>query len=120
MICFFTSARRVSCGTSGLCCVESTTAVDPLRPAVDVLHADLGFSVRPQKIELARPPRFTKPSYQLVRNHDRQRHQFGGLVAAIAEHKALVAGPAGVHAHRDTEDCSCRALIRPQVSASKP
>ena len=33
---------------------------------------------------------------EAVREHDRQRHQLGGLVGGVAEHHALVAGAAGV------------------------
>ena len=42
-----------------------------------------------------------KLAAQLVRQHDRQRHQLRGLVAGVAEHQALVAGAARVHAHGD-------------------
>ena len=38
---------------------------------------------------------------QAVRQVDRQRHQRLGLVAGEAEHHALVAGAADVHAHGD-------------------
>ena len=36
-----------------------------------------------------------------MRQLDRQRHQLGGLVACVAEHEALVACAARIHAHRD-------------------
>ena len=36
-----------------------------------------------------------------MREHDRQRHQLVGLGAGEAEHQPLVAGAAGVDAHRD-------------------
>jgi hypothetical protein len=36
-----------------------------------------------------------------VRELDRQRHQLRRLVARVAEHDALIARAAGVHAHRD-------------------
>jgi hypothetical protein len=32
---------------------------------------------------------------------DRHRHEFGRLVGGIAEHQSLVAGTAGIHAHRN-------------------
>ena len=38
---------------------------------------------------------------QLVRQRDRRRHQLRRLVGGVAEHHALVAGAAGVHALRD-------------------
>jgi len=40
-------------------------------------------------------------AHQLVRHHDGQRHQLGRFVTRKAEHHALVAGAAGVHAHGD-------------------
>ena len=38
---------------------------------------------------------------ELVRELDRHGHEFGGLVAGVAEHHALVAGAAGIDAHGD-------------------
>ena len=58
---------------------------------------------------------------QAVGQVDRQRHQRAGLVAGEAEHHALVAGAAGVHAHGDVA-ATGRAGGRStwQVSAAKP
>jgi hypothetical protein len=42
-----------------------------------------------------------KAPHQLVRHHDGQRHQFVGFVAGVAEHHALIARAAGIHAHGD-------------------
>ena len=41
------------------------------------------------------------PLGELVGQRDRQRHEFLGLAAGVAEHQALVAGAALVHAHRN-------------------
>ena len=67
----------------------------------DVLDADLALAVGTQEIEFAAAANFAQALHQLVRQHDRQRHQFRSLVAGIAEHQALVAGAAGVHTHGD-------------------
>ena len=50
-----------------------------------------------------------------MREHDRHRHQLVGLVGRVAEHHALVAGAAGVHAHarcRATAGRSCSSPRR--------
>ena len=36
-----------------------------------------------------------------MRQRNRQRHQFRRLIASVSEHQSLIAGAAGVHAHRD-------------------
>ena len=38
---------------------------------------------------------------EAVRQLNRQRHQLRGFVAGVAEHQALIARAAGIHAHRD-------------------
>src|SRR5208283_2389830 len=75
--------------------------VDPQGLAVDVLHADLTLAIGPQKIEDAFAPNFAQLPNQLVSHHDGQRHELGSFVAGISKHEALVAGAAGIHAHRD-------------------
>ena len=40
-------------------------------------------------------------SHKPVRQLNRQRHQFRSFVAGIAEHQALIARAARIHAHRD-------------------
>jgi hypothetical protein len=52
-------------------------------------------------LEFAVASRLRQAAHELVRQHDRQRHQFRSLRAGIAEHQALVAGAAGVHALAD-------------------
>ena len=75
--------------------------VDTLGRAVDILHAHLALAIRTQEIQNARAPHLGKLPDQFVGQHDGQRHQFVGLVAGIAEHHALVAGAARIHAHGD-------------------
>ena len=75
--------------------------LDRHRLAVDVAHRYLALAVRPEVLEHAALPHRREPLHELVREHDRQRHQLLGLGARVAEHQALVAGPQLVHAHRD-------------------
>ncbi len=66
-----------------------------------VLDGDLALPVRAQVVEDLFLPHLAQPLRELVREHDRQRHQLFGLVAGVPEHQALVPGPAGVDAHGD-------------------
>ena len=66
-----------------------------------VFDRHLRFAVRTEVIEHAVAAGARQTPDELVREHDRQRHQFFGLVARVAEHEALVAGAAGVDAHAD-------------------
>ena len=66
-----------------------------------VLHRHLALAVGPQVGQLAVLANFGQPPRQLVRQRDGSRHQLFGLVGGVAEHHALVAGAAGVHAHGD-------------------
>ena len=75
--------------------------VDALGLAVHVLDADLALGVGTQVSELAIAAHVTLLADQLVRHHDRQRHQFRRLIAGVAEHQALIARAAGIHAHGD-------------------
>ena len=69
----------------------------PGRPAVRVVaHRHLGLAVRPQVRQQPLAPHLGEPAGQLVREHDRHRHQLGRLVARVAEHHALVARARGV------------------------
>ena len=65
--------------------------VEPDRLVARVLDRHLGLAVRPQVRDLAGPPHRGQLPRQLVRQHDRQRHQLRGLPAGVAEHQALVA-----------------------------
>ena len=71
------------------------------RAVAGIFDRDLRFAVRPEKIDDSLPADLRKPLDQLVRQHDRQRHQLFRLIAGKAEHQTLVACPAGVHAHGD-------------------
>ena len=66
-----------------------------------VLNRDLALAVRRAGRQLAVLADFGQPPGQLVRERDGSRHQLFGLVGGVAEHHALVAGAAGVHAHGD-------------------
>src|SRR5205814_95389 len=66
-----------------------------------VLHGDLRFTVRTQVRQRAVLANFGKFAAEFVGQRNRCGHQFGSFVGGIAEHHALVAGAAGVHAHGD-------------------
>ena len=96
-----TASRRSLCETLSLCCVEITTVSTRTGLAVHVFHGNLGLAVRTEEIDFARLADLRELVRQLVRELDRHGHQLGRLVARVAEHHALVAGAAGVHAHGD-------------------
>ena len=75
--------------------------VDAHGAAAVVLDGHLRLAVRPQVVEHAVAARARQPLHELVRQHDRQRHQLVGFRAGVAEHQALVAGAARVDALRD-------------------
>ena len=76
--------------------------VDADRLAVLVVfHRHLALAVRPQVGHLTVLANLGQTPRQLVRKRDRGRHQLFGLVGGVAEHHALVARAAGVHAHGD-------------------
>ena len=62
------------------------------RLIVDVLNRYLALGVGAQEIKHAGLADVGQTGDQLVRQQDRHRHQFGGLVAGKAEHEPLVAG----------------------------
>ncbi len=66
-----------------------------------VFDRDLRFAVGTQVRKPAMLADLSEAHGQLVRQRDRRRHQLRVLVAGIAKHHALVAGTAGVDAHRD-------------------
>ena len=57
-----------------------------------VAHRDLALAVGAQEVERPLLAHVGQPLGQLVRRHDRHRHQLGRLVAGVAEHHPLVAG----------------------------
>ncbi len=75
--------------------------VDADGTAAVVLDGHLRLAVGPEVIELTAAARLGQAAHELVREHDRQRHQLGRLGAGVAEHQALVAGAARVHALAD-------------------
>ncbi len=97
----WTSWRTVSIGTRPLCWVETITVSTRtgLSPSYSIVTWLLPSGL--QVVEGAFAPHLRQPPRQLVRQHDRQRHQLLGLAAGVAEHQPLVAGAARVDAHRD-------------------
>ena len=63
-----------------------------------VLDRDLALAVGAQVGQLAALAHFGQLAAELVGQRDGRGHQLGGLVGGVAEHHALVAGAAGVHA----------------------
>ena len=87
--------------TVSLCCVEMTTQSTRNRFAVAIFDGDLGFSIGTEEIDFLALADFREALRQAVGQLDRHGHQFFGFVAGKAEHQALVARAAGVHAHGD-------------------
>jgi len=98
---------------------------DARRLAVDILHRDLALGVRAQPFDRAGLANAGQFAPQLMGEHDRRRHQFGGFLRGVAKHQALVARPllggpfsfggAGIHALRNV-----RALRRDRVQNHHP
>ena len=80
--------------------------VDPGHLLAVELHGDLGFAVGPQPGDLAVLAHFGQLAGQGVGEVQGGGHELRGLGGGVAEHQALVAGAAGVHAHGDV-----RALL---------
>ena len=82
--------------------------VDPHRLVTVVFHGDLSLAVGPKPIDFPPLAGVGQPAEHLVGQLDRQRHQFGRVVAGVAEHQPLVAradllplGGVLVHSHGD-------------------
>ncbi len=90
------SSRSVWLSTVGTVLSGDDDGVDPNGLAVVVFDRDLRFAIGPEVVEHAVTPRAGQAFDQLVREHDRHRHQLGSLGAGIPEHQALVAGAARV------------------------
>ena len=71
------------------------------RAAIAVFDGDLGFAVRPEKINFFGFANFGEALREAVGQLDGHGHQLIRFVASEAEHQALIAGAAGVHAHGD-------------------
>ena len=94
----------------------STRTGLPLSYSID----DLRLAVGPEVVHHAVTPGAGQALPELVRQHDRHRHQLVGFRARVAEHQPLVAGAAGVHALAMSGDCPWIDDSTAQVSASKP
>ena len=66
--------------------------VDPHRLVAIVLYCDLRFAVRAKIRNVAVLAQRGKVTHQIMRQHDRQRHQFLGIAARVPKHHALIAG----------------------------
>ena len=97
-------------------------------PVPLVADRNLALAVRPQVVEDAALADLGETAGQGVCQRDRERHQLLGLLAGVAEHHPLVAGPNLVQILVDLKstpwaisaDCGSMETITPQVSASKP
>jgi len=76
-------------------------AIHAERLAVAILHGNLGFSIGPEEIHFLALADFREALRQAVRQLDGHGHQFFGFIAGEAEHEALIAGAARIHAHGD-------------------
>ena len=88
--------HRLATSSPSRCWVETTRARS--RPAAGrarrlVPDRDLRLSVRPEVGERLGLAHLGQALGELVGEHDRERHQLRGLVARVAEHQPLVAGP---------------------------
>src|SRR5262245_58416980 len=68
--------------------------VYPTGPIVLIFDCHLGFAIRTEPGQLATSTQQGQPLYDALRKHDRSRHELGSLSDRVAEHHALVAGPA--------------------------
>jgi hypothetical protein len=82
--------------------------VEPHRLVAVIFHRHLTLAVGAQPVDFTLLARFGQPLQNAMRHPDRQRHQFGSVVAGEAEHQALVPRAdvfpgrvVGVDAHRD-------------------
>jgi hypothetical protein len=76
--------------------------IDPDRVHILVVfHRHLALTIRPQIGKQPALAHFRQLLAELVGQGDRGRQQVFVLVGRVAEHHALVAGSAGVHAHGD-------------------
>ena len=68
-------------------------SVHPYGPVLLVLHRHLGLSVRPEIRQYPLLAHLREPSYELMRQHDRHRHEFRRPTTCEPEHHPLVTGP---------------------------
>ena len=67
--------------------------IDGHRFVVFINNAHLGFAIGKQIVQAAVMANFSQPAREPVGQADRQRHQFRGFVAGVAEHDSLVSSP---------------------------
>ena len=75
--------------------------VDPHRFSVSVFHGHLRLSIGTDPGQDFLFPNLGQPFGQAMGQNDRHRHEFSCFVGGVAEHQSLVAGAAGIDAHRD-------------------
>jgi hypothetical protein len=75
--------------------------IDECRLTVGVRHGYLRLPIGTKSNRWIALPYLGEPACDLVRNGDRQRHQFLCLIAGITEHHALVPRPTGIDATGD-------------------
>ena len=90
-----------SCVDVGLCCVDTTTASMRTGLRAVVLDGHLRLAVGTEVVEHAVAPRSDSPRTSLCASMIGSGISSVGLRAGKAEHQALVAGAAGVHALTD-------------------
>ena len=88
-------------GDVGAVLARDDDRLDRPRRAVDVADRDLRLAVGPQVVEDALLPHLAQAHHELVREHDRHRHQLRRLGARIPEHQPLVTGAERVDTHGD-------------------
>ncbi len=117
--CFRMSARSSSLPTVSACCVEMTTA--SMRTGLPFASYSTVTWLLPSGRRYGSLP-FLRTSVsrcgQPVRQRDRRRHQLRRLVGRVAEHHALVARAARVHALAMSPDCLLIVEITAQVFES--
>ena len=112
MTCFLMSDSRV--GSVDLVGVlgREDHGVDADRAVLGVvLDGDLGLAIGSQVVEGAVLAHLGQPLRETLGDHDRQRHQLGGVVARVAEHQALVPGTALVEVVVGVADARLVAVV---------
>ena len=67
--------------------------------AVFVFDGHLAFAVGTEPVDLAPLAALGEPVDDAMSKGDRHRHVFGRLIAGVAEHQPLVAGPVAINPH---------------------
>ena len=74
---------------------------DSLRFAVNVCHGHLRFSIGTDEIENPLFAHLCQAAGKLMRERNRERHEFRGFGACVSKHDTLVSCTTGVDTHRD-------------------